>query len=121
VSGLPDCLYCSAPEDAWVLTDDVVAVPHPTPLASCHVVVAPRRHVPAFYDLDVAEQRRIWDTLSELRRRIKASLNVSGFDVGFADGDPNDPGAHAHIHVIPRIEGDQVELPGGVEWVDLGD
>ena len=96
-----------------------MAVPHPAPLASCHVVVAPRRHVAAFYDLDVAEQRCVWDVLGELRERIKSSLQVEGFDVGFVDGKHDDPKAHAYVHVIPRIPGDPVELPPGVEWVDL--
>ena len=64
---LSSCPYCSfTPEDAWILNDDVVAMPHPSPLASCHVVVAPRRHVAEFYDLDVGEQRQIWEVLGEL-------------------------------------------------------
>jgi diadenosine tetraphosphate (Ap4A) HIT family hydrolase len=119
IYGLSACLYCASPDDAWILTDEVVAVPHHSPLASCHVVVAPRRHVAAFYDLDVGEQRQIWDVLAELRKRIAVSLQVEGFDVGFVDGEHDDPHAHAYVHVIPRIVGDNVELPRGVEWVDL--
>jgi diadenosine tetraphosphate (Ap4A) HIT family hydrolase len=83
--------------------------------------VAPRRHVGAFYDLDVQEQRMIWDALAQLRLRIKASLNVEGFDVGFADAPPNDDGTgHAFVHLIPRIAGENYDKPRGVEWVDLG-
>ena len=116
---MPDCVYCSvAAEDAWVLTALVVAVPHPAPLASCHVTVAPRRHVPAFYDLDVQEQRAVWDTLALLRERISGSLTVEGFDVGFADADG--PDGHTFIHLIPRIPGESWDRPTGVEWVDLG-
>ena len=114
------CPYCSfIPEDAWILSDDVVAIPHPSPLASCHVLVAPRRHVAAFYDLDVGEQRQIWHVLNELRKRITLSLNVEGFDVGFVDGAHDDPNAHTYVHVIPRIAGDHVQLPSDAEWVDL--
>jgi diadenosine tetraphosphate (Ap4A) HIT family hydrolase len=117
---LSTCALCSfAAEDAWVLTHDVVAIPHPNPAASCHVIVAPRRHVAVFYDLDVSEQRRIWDTLGELRQRIAASLHVDGFDVGFAEGRHDDENAHVYVHVIPRIPGENIELPAGVEWVDL--
>jgi diadenosine tetraphosphate (Ap4A) HIT family hydrolase len=75
--------------------------------------------VAAFYDLDVAEQRRIWDVLGELRRRIQASLNVERFHVGFVDCPPDDPGSHTYVHLVPRLTGDGVELPAGVEWVDL--
>jgi diadenosine tetraphosphate (Ap4A) HIT family hydrolase len=117
---LSNCPYCFfTAEDAWIFNADVIALPHPAPLASCHVLVAPRRHVPAFYDLDVGEQRHIWDVLGELRKRITLSLHVNGFDVGFVDGRHDDPDAHTYVHVIPRIPGDHVELPSDAEWVDL--
>ena len=48
----------------------------------------------------------IWDALAQLRERITASLNVEGFDVGFADAPPGDDGTgHAFVHLIPRIAG----------------
>jgi len=118
---LPNCTICSAtPEDAWVFTEFVVAVPHTNPLTSCHVVVASRRHVAAFYDLDVQEQRMIWDALAQLRERIQGSLDVEGFDIGFADAPQGEDGAHAFVHLIPRINGESYDKPRGVEWVDLG-
>lgn len=61
----------------------------------------------------------IWDALAQLRERITASLNVEGFDVGFADAPAGDP-AHALVHLIPRIPGESYDKPRGVEWVDLG-
>jgi|ERR1035441_1755432 diadenosine tetraphosphate (Ap4A) HIT family hydrolase len=120
--GLSTCPYCSvAPEDAWVCTEFVVAVPHPVPLASCHLIVAPRRHVAAFYDLDVQEQRMIWDAISQLCRRITTSMAVEGFDAGFVDAPVGyEPGFHAYLHLLPRIPGQSVALPSDVEWVDLG-
>ena len=104
-----------------MFTEFVVAVPHPHPLAPCHLVVAPRRHVAAFYDLDVQEQRMMWDALAQLRRRIAESLAVAGFDAGFVDlpaGEDLD--FHAYVHLIPRMAGQSVERPGDAEWVDLG-
>jgi diadenosine tetraphosphate (Ap4A) HIT family hydrolase len=83
------------------------------------MVVAPRRHVVAFYDLDVGEQRYIWDVLSILRERISATLKVDGFDVGISDGAENDPDAHAVVHLVPRLAGAKVVLPADIEWVVL--
>jgi diadenosine tetraphosphate (Ap4A) HIT family hydrolase len=80
------------------------------------MVVAPRRHVTAFYDLDVEEQRVLWDMVTEVRNRISAALIVKGFDVGFVDG-PRSSHSHAHVQVIPRTDGDSIELPLGVQWV----
>ena len=117
MSSMPECPYCSAsPDEAWIVTDDAVAVPHPVPVAPCHMVVAPRRHVQTFYELDVGEQHIVWDLVSEIRKRISDALKVTGFEIGFADGDPEHQ-IHAHVHVVPRAEGDHVELPGGVQWV----
>jgi diadenosine tetraphosphate (Ap4A) HIT family hydrolase len=99
----------------------VVAIPHSSPLASCHLVVAPRRHVAAFYDLDVQEQRMIWIALDQLRRRISACLSVDGFDAGFVDAPAGDElDFHTHVHLVPRIAGQRVALPRDAEWVDLG-
>lgn len=92
-------------------------MPHPEPLANCHIVVAPRRHVLTFYDLDVQEQQRVWNMVAEIQRRIVSAIRVDGFHVGFADGTEADP-IHAHIHIVPRSPGDALKLPPGIEWVN---
>src|SRR5215472_5512846 len=109
-SFLSDCPYCSASvEDAWVINEYVIAIPSKDAVTACHIVVAPRRHVPGFYDLDVQEQRMIWETLRELRDRIRRSVSVEGFDAGFVDcaGEP----AHTHVHLIPRGTGESIARP----------
>lgn len=83
------------------------------------MVIAPRRHTAAFYDLDVAEQRHIWEILRLLKMRIALSAQVERFDVGFVDGEPDSPVAHTYVHLIPRVAGDGIELPAGAQWVDL--
>jgi diadenosine tetraphosphate (Ap4A) HIT family hydrolase len=115
------CPYCSLTlEDAWIVTEDAVAVPHTKPLAVCHIVIASRRHVSAFYDLDVQEQRMVWNMVGEIRNRIESYVKVEGFDLGFEDGSPGDENAaHAVVHVVPRTPGAHVRLPRGIEWVDF--
>ena len=116
------CPYCTiAREDAWLCSEFVVAVPHPVSLAACHLIIAPRRHVGAFYDLDVQEQRMIWDTISQLCLRIADSVPAEGFHAGFVDAPTgHEPDFHAHVQLVPRIAGQSVVLPDDVEWVDLG-
>lgn len=122
IGDVSDCRYCSiTPEDAWILTEDAVALPHPSPLTACHIVLAPRRHVAQFYDLDVQEQQMLWHMVGEIRKRIASTLEVEGFDIGFEDGSLYDENpAHACIHVVPRRPGARVNLPAGIEWVDAG-
>ena len=84
------------------------------------MVIAPRRHVPAFYDLDVQEQRVIWNALAQLRRRIAGTLDVESFDAGFVDAPINgDTEFHTHVHLVPRVAGQRVALPRDAEWVNL--
>lgn len=83
-------------------------------------MIAPRRHVPTFYDLDVQEQRVIWDMLRDLRLRVSQSLAVDGFDAGFVDAVEGAEPGHTHVHLIPRVAGQRFERPPGAEWVDLG-
>ena len=109
------CLFCStSPDDAWVTSEYGIAVPAARPLTPGHVVVAPRRHVAAFYDLDEEEQHGLWDLVSEVRKHVMAAWHVESVAVGFEDCEEDQ--GHTHIHVVPRQPG--VTLPGGIEWVN---
>ena len=83
------------------------------PLTPGHVVVAPRRHVACFYDLDVEEQHGLWDLVSEVRRHVTAAQHVESVAIGFEDGEEDQ--GHTRVHVVPRRPG--VALPHGIEWV----
>jgi diadenosine tetraphosphate (Ap4A) HIT family hydrolase len=108
------CLFCStSPDDAWGCTAYGTALPAAQPLTPGHIVVAPRRHVVRFFDLDVEEQRGLWDLVSEVRKHVVAALHVESATIGFEDSE-GDQG-HTHIHVVPRRP--DVELPRGIEWV----
>ncbi|MEO8591915.1 MAG: HIT domain-containing protein [Candidatus Solibacter sp.] len=116
-----DCTFCQlVPEDAWLSTPLVMAIPHPEPAGPCHLIVAPRRHVPTFYDLDIVEQRALWDALAELRERISLNIAVPGFQAGFVDAPRGEEaGFHTFVHLIPRLTPQPVALPPGAQWVEL--
>lgn len=111
---MSDCLFCStAPDAAWVATEYAIALPAVHPLVLGHVVIAPRRHVPSFYDLDVSEQGGFWVLVSEVKKHILAALNIQSAAIGFADCEADQ--GHTHIHVVPLRAG--LELPAGIQWV----
>ena len=83
------------------------------------MVVAPRRHVAAFYDLDVGEQRQIWDVVGALRQRIAGRLPVTGFMVGFQDAVDGDSQSHAVVHLVPKLADAGATLPPEIDWVPL--
>jgi diadenosine tetraphosphate (Ap4A) HIT family hydrolase len=53
-----------------------------------------------------------------VRDLLQQRHQPNGFNIGLNDG----PAAgqtinHAHIHVIPRYEGDQADPRGGMRWI----
>ena len=110
------CPYCAvAREDVWVANDQAFAIPHPQPIARFHMVIAPARHTAAFYDLDVQEQRAIWDIMREIQKRLKGEMDLAGVHVGFEDGQSEQD--HSCVHLIPKPLDRVVDLPAEIEWV----
>jgi diadenosine tetraphosphate (Ap4A) HIT family hydrolase len=103
----------------WIVAEHAIALAPGTPLAHGHIVIAPRRHVPLFYDLDVQEQRAVWDLVGPAQKLIADSLQVERVHIGFADADPNS-GGHACVHVVPNRPGEHLDLPAEVDWIADG-
>jgi diadenosine tetraphosphate (Ap4A) HIT family hydrolase len=113
---LTDCPYCSiSRDDSWLSNELASAVPHVPPLARFHFVIVPKRHVGAFYDLDVQEQRAVWSIIGQSQQRLSKEMELLGFDIGFQDRE--DGGGHALVHIVPRLAGETVPLTPGMEWV----
>ena len=111
------CSFCSTPADkVLVSTEIAMAVRHSAPLTSGHTLVVSRRHVNRFLELDVEEQQIIWQIIGAVQKAIPKTESVEGFIIGFADFPENGDG-HAHVHVVPRKLGEQLNLPEGIDWV----
>jgi diadenosine tetraphosphate (Ap4A) HIT family hydrolase len=116
ISAVPSCPLCSiSNDDTWAVGEHALAVPPSSPVTPAHCIVVPRRHVARFYDLDVEEQRGVWDLVRDMRRQLWTRLKLNQFRIGFADFTGEE--GHAHVHVIPCQAGEQVELPRDLEWV----
>lgn len=92
-------------------TGDVVAFDDHRPSAPRHTLVVPRRHVARLVDLDVGEYTNLW----LLARRQLLRLGADGYTVGVNDGPlAGQTIPHAHLHVIPRAEGDTADPKFGI-------
>ena len=82
----------------------------------------PKRHAATFFDLFEPERRAINQLLSGLRVEImKKDASVSGFNIGMNNGDAaGQTIGHAHVHLIPRRQGDVQDPRGGVRGVIPG-
>ena len=83
-----------------------------------HALVIPRRHVPNLFNLDAKEQRAIWELLPSVKDGLEKRYAPAGYNIGVNIG----PAAgqtvdHAHVHLIPRYQGDVEDPRGGIRWV----
>ena len=114
-----NCPFCALDPERVVISDlEMLAVNDGYPVTEGHTLVIPRRHVTTLFQLSPAEQANIWLFVSRVRDFLAAKLNVESFNVGVNDGKlAGQTVPHAHIHVIPRREGDVPDPRGGVRWV----
>ena len=80
--------------------------------------MVPVRHEADFFALSIAEQTDVLSLVSEVRAQLSETLQPDGFNIGINAG----PAAgqtvgHAHVHVIPRFDGDVPDPRGGIRWV----
>src|SRR5207344_773299 len=92
------------------------------PVTALHTLVMPKRHAATFFDLFEPERRAINQLLDELGAEImKNDASVSGFNIGMNNGDAaGQTVGHAHVHLIPRRQGDVQDPRGGVRAVIPG-
>jgi diadenosine tetraphosphate (Ap4A) HIT family hydrolase len=56
--------------------------------------------------------------VAEIRERLLTGLKPDCCNIGFKDGlAAGQTVAHAHVHVIPRRNGDVTDPRGGIRWV----
>ncbi len=99
-------------------SEEAIAFADAFPLAEGHMLVAPRKHVSSIYELTGPEQAAIWKLVAEVRERLLTGLKPDGFNIGLNDGlAAGQTVDHAHVHVIPRRQGDVPDPRGGIRWV----
>ena len=89
------------------------------PVTEGHCLIIPRRHAETWFDMNPAEVEAANQLMHRARKRIRAEdPAVSGFNLGTNAGKSAGQSVfHAHIHFIPRRDGDQEDPQGGVRKI----
>lgn len=94
-----------------------VAFPDNYPVTEGHTLVVPNRHVTNVFGLPLREQSDLWSMVNLVADQLLAEgvtdMNI-GTNVGASAGQTIE---HAHVHVIPRRDGDVSDPRGGIRWV----
>jgi len=115
-----NCIFCKHPADGVIASNALAfAIRDNYPVTELHTLVIPKRHAATFFDLFEPERRAINQLLDGLREEIiKKDISVSGFNIGTNSGDAaGQTISHAHVHLIPRRNGDVQDPTGGVRGV----
>jgi len=117
----PPCRFCPSEIKPAVVAelDSVWAVRDPHPVTEGHHLIVPKRHSEDFFSMTEKERRDAEALILILKSRISAAdRTVTGFNIGMNCGvSAGQSVFHAHIHLIPRREGDTPHPRGGVRGV----
>ncbi len=114
------CPFCARIASGEIVlgNDLAVAFPDGFPVGKGHTLVVSRRHRADYFGLSAEEQTAIWTLVSQVKVRLDGEHHPSGYNVGInVGGAAGQTVWHAHVHVIPRYEGDVDDPRGGVRWV----
>ena len=76
-----------------------------------HVLVALKAHRENVYALDDAQAAAVFRTVARVSRAVRAAFNPAGMSIYQANGKPaGQTVLHFHVHVLPRHDGDGMEL-----------
>jgi histidine triad (HIT) family protein len=103
------CVFCAviAGADAHRVYEDdaVIAILDRAPLIKGHVLVMPREHVATLDDLPEHLMVPLLSLVQRTSRAFQRSLGADG-SLTLANTRVSQSVPHAHVHVVPRREGD---------------
>ena len=88
------------------------------PVSEGHTLVIPKRHVATWFDMTVDEQSEAFALINQVKTLVDKQFAPDGYNIGMNCGEAaGQTVPHAHIHVIPRYQGDMQNPSGGVRGV----
>jgi len=86
-----------------------------------HVLVASKAHAANLYELDDAQAAAVFRAAARVARAVRAAFDPPGLSIYQANGAPAGQTVfHFHLHVLPRHEGDGVQLVWPVKNPERG-
>ena len=121
----PDCIFCrivagEAPSFIIFEDDATFAFMDVNPANEGHALVVPREHASDVYTVSDEAIARTMVTAKKVAGAVARALNPDGLNLVQCNG----PAAaqsvmHFHVHVLPRIEGDRLEMNWGLKLGDI--
>lgn len=105
-----NCAYCTIPEiKNRMIVENKHAWAFPTniPIVPGHLLIAPKRCVAKFEDMNKSEVEAVFSLLRKLKTALNRTFNTIGFNIAWNEGElAGQSVPHFHLHVLPRKDGD---------------
>lgn len=111
-----DCIFCKIsngeiPSSTVYENSDFKVILDVAPAARGHCLILPKEHFKNIFDMDADTAAKMFSLATEVARALRQELKCDGLNIvqnnGAAAGQTVD---HAHLHLIPRFEGDDVAI-----------
>lgn len=97
------------------------AVRDANPVSPGHSLVIPVREIATWFDATPEEWESALRVVATVKEELDVALDPDGYNLGFNAGEAAGQTVfHAHIHVIPRFEGEVENPVGGVRHAVVG-
>ncbi|CAG1022952.1 ATP adenylyltransferase [Patescibacteria group bacterium] len=120
----PGCIFCSEEISKRIIAShgSVFAIEDKYPVTRGHLLIIPYRHTSDYFSMTPEERQDADKLLRLLKSKILGEdKTVTGFNIGMNCGEiAVQTVMHAHIHLIPRREGDVEDPKGGIRHVIPG-
>jgi histidine triad (HIT) family protein len=112
-----DCIFCAivkgdAPATKVDEDDRTIAFMDIHPWTRGHALVIPKKHTPNLYEIEPDELAAVAKAAKRLALRMRDALECDGLNLlNATNAAAWQTVFHFHMHVIPRYEGDPLQLP----------
>jgi len=117
----PNCIFCGKLDRSKIVAKNgsVYAIKDGYPVTEGHLLIIPNRHTLNYFSMANTERQHAEELLRTLKNQIeKDDKSVTGFNIGVNTGESaGQTVMHAHIHLIPRRDGDVEDPTGGIRGV----
>ena len=114
----PNCPLCFNKIKSIIIENNntVVAIRDKYPATKQHTLLIPIRHTPDYFSMTSQEKNDAEELMRLLRNNISnQDSSITGFNIGMNCGSSaGQTIMHAHIHLIPRRNGDTSNPRGGI-------
>jgi len=93
---------------------DTVAFPFMYPLTEGHTIIAPKKHFADIFDAEPKSLAKMMEVVQAVSQKMRLGLGINAVNLINNSGEVAGQDVfHFHMHIIPRREGDQLNLK---EW-----